>query len=184
MQTGWYMVKKLFSGILCMLASVAGQAGTSAGQIGVQITLSGAPPAPTAAAPASTAAASCTSRSGAATGSTSVQVICNSDVYVNIAQVSLSREAVPSVAGQFITGFGLARSSGFFELVSGQFDDAVAQADQGWNFEGWIYAGNETPGQSRQLVKQRLRQTEGTLTALGVTRENGHPGAVEMLVSF
>ena len=168
------MVKKLIPGILCMLTAVAGHAGTSAGQIGVQITLTGAP----------ATAVSCTSKSGAAIGSASVQVTCTSNIYVNIAQVSLSRESIPSVAGQFITGFGLARSITFPERIAGQIDDAVAQDDQVWSFEGRIYAGNEAPERAKQLARWRLWNREGTLTALGVAGDNGQSGAVEMLVSF
>lgn len=171
------MVKDLVPGILCMLAAVASQAATSAGQIGVHIALTGAGPGPA-------AAVSCTSRTGAAIGSVPVQVTCTSNVYVNITQVSQTRESTPSVTGQFITGFGLVRSSGFSERVAGQVDEPVAQDDQVWSFEGRIYAGNAPPGQAERLAKWRLWNSEGTLTALGVAADDGQPGAVEMLVSF
>ena len=160
-----------------MLAVVTGQtatSATSAGQIGVQISLTGA----------QAAAVSCTSKSGAANDSTPVQVTCTSNVFVNIAQVSLSRESLPSVAGQFITGFGLARSIKFSECIVGQINDAAAQVGRGWNFEGWIYACNNTPERARQLARWELRNAEGTLTALRVVGDNDHPGAFEMLVSF
>jgi hypothetical protein len=186
------MVKKLITGILCMVTAFAGQTATSGGQIGVQITLNGAPaasassatPANPAAVASPAAAVSCTSKSGAAIGSTSVQVTCTSNVYVNIAQVNVTRESISSVAGQFITGFGLARSSTFPERVAGQIDDAVPEDEQGWYFEGRNYAGNETPERAKQLAKWRLWNREGTLTALGVAGDAGQSGAVEMLVSF
>ena len=167
------MVKKLIAGIFCTVAAFAGQTATSAGQIGVQIALTGAPPA---------AAVSCTSNSGAVTGS--VQVTCTSNIYVNIVQVSQSRESIRLAVGEFITGFGLARSGTSFERIAGQIYDEVAQDDQGWSFEGRAYAGNETPEQAKRLAKQRLRNSEGTLISLGVAADSGQSGTVEMLVSF
>ena len=169
------MVKKLIAGIFCTVAAFAGQTATSDGQIGVQIALTGAPPAAT---------VSCTSNSGAATGSASVQVTCTSNIYVNIVQFSQSRESIRSAVGEFIIGFGLARSGTSLERVAGQIYDEVAQDDQGWSFEGRAYAGTETPEQAKRLAKQRLRNSEGTLIALSVTGDNGQSGTVEMLVSF
>ena len=109
---------------------------------------------------------------------------CSSNLYVNIVQLDTSRGLTSLTEGRFITGFGLARSNIFAELDPGQTDDAVAEEDQGWSFEGRIYAGNATPEQAKQLAKWRLRNGEGTLTALSMVDDTGRPARVEMLVSF
>lgn len=168
------MIKKLTLRIFCALVAVAVQATAFAGQIGVQITLNSAP----------ANAVSCTSKSGVSISAASVRVTCTSNLYVNIVQLITSRESTSPVAGKFVTGFGQARSIIFSGLNSGQIDDAVAQEDQGWSLEGRIYAGNATPEQAKQLARWRLRNDEGTLTALRVVDDNGHPATVEMLVSF
>ena len=175
------MPRNLVIGVSLLLATAMAWAGSVGGQFTVRVTLD------------SSSSNSCVSASGTSAGNKSVQVTCTSNVYVNIVQVSLPKESIssipsipsiPSIAGEFITGFGLVRSATFPERSAGQIDDAVALNEQGWNFEGRLYSGNATPERAEQLARWRLRNSEGTLTALRVIGDNGQATAVEMLVSF
>ena len=166
------MPRNLVIGVSLLLATAMAWAGSVGGQFTVRVTLD------------SSSSNSCISASGTSAGNKSVQVTCTSNVYVNVVQVSLPRESISSIAGEFITGFGLARSTTFPERSAGQIDDAVALDEQGWNFEGWLYSGNATPERAERLARWRLRNSEGTLTALRVIGDNSQATSVEMLVSF
>jgi hypothetical protein len=182
----------LATGLLAGIASC--QAGTATGQFNVQVNLNGA------------SSNICTSTSGAAIGGTAVEVQCNSNVYVAIAQVKAVSTTPASQKGRFATSFrpirdtplpdncrteatgatGLAaRASCGLNSYRAQADDSVAETDQGWTVEGRVYAveSNDTPlGQT--LARLRLRNSEGTLTALRLAPGNSRLETVEMLVSF
>lgn len=166
------MPRNLLIGVSLLFAAATVWAGSAGGQFVVRVTLN------------NQNNNICTSAYGANAGNTPVQVTCTSNVFVNIVQLTTARMLTPSTDGRFITGFGLARSILSSALNAGQIDDAVAQQDQGWNFEGSIYAGNATPEQAKQLAKRRLRNSEGMLTALNVMGDKGQPATVELLVSF
>jgi hypothetical protein len=176
------MSRNLVIGISLLLATATVWAASAGAPFTVRVTLNGSS---SAASTGSTSTSNvCVSASGTSAANKSVQVTCTSNVYVNIVQVSPTRESMPSLTGEFITGFGLARSTTFYERAAGQIDDAVALEDQGWNFEGRLYSGNATPERAEELAKWRLRNNEGTLTAIRVVDDNGQAAAVEMLVSF
>ena len=167
------MRAQLLFGVSLLMAATTVFAGGATGQFNVQVTLN------------SINSNSCTSTSGSSVGNSSVQVTCTSNVYVNIVKLTASKDSTSAVTGWFVTGFGLARTiAALSESSKGLFDDAVALEDQGWSFEGQIYSSNSTSELARQLARQRLRNSEGTLTALNVVGDNSQAGMVEMLVSF
>ena len=170
------MRAQLLFGVSLLVATATSFAGGATGQLNVQVTLNGT---------SSGNNNICTSASGSTVGNTSVQVKCTSNVYVNIVKLTPSKDPTDEVAGWFVTGFGLARTiAAMSERNRGLFDDAVALEDQGWSFEGQIFAENATFEQAKQIASRRIRSSEGILTALNLVGDDSQAGMVEMLVSF
>lgn len=193
-------------GTFLALAAATCLAGTTGGQIGVQITLNGGGTG-NAASGANSSSGFCTSSSGATAGSTSVQVECSANVYVNIVPVKVTAAVKLPAIGEFITTYRLTRDSALsddcrreltgisgqairrmcgLDTSRGQSDDSVAEADEGWNLEGRLYATDMHTGsaQAQTLARLKLKNSQGTLTALRVDRTNNRFETVEMLVSF
>lgn len=179
------MRRVLAIGVTLMLAVASACAGTANGPITVRVTLNSANNS------------SCTSASGSTAGSPSVQVQCNANIYVSIAQVNAPLNGLFSANGGFVTSTQSARDTSDYcrrELAGladqatraacgsssagGQFDDSVAEEDKGWNVEGQLYS------MGPDANRLRLREHRGTLTAVRVSRTGGGFEAIEMLVSF
>ena len=183
---------KLVLGVSLLLAAATSFAGSAGGQLGVQITLN------------NNGSNSCTSATGSGAGSSSVQVQCTTNVFVNIAQVSVQD------VGRFMPGLRPARDSllpdycrneqmgiaGQMARITCRLDDARDQladaggeTDDGWKVAGQLYAVNTnatdaTAAHAQNLVRRHLEDDRGTLTALRVAHADGHLGPVEMLISF
>lgn len=183
---------KLALGASLLLAAAASFAGTAAGQFAVQITLTD---------PRNTTgnANVCTSASGAGAGNTSVQVRCNTDVFVNIAPVSK-----PDVLGnaRFLPGYRPARDSllpDYCRSEASRADHAARrncrlddrglatagdEQDDGWEFENRRYAIGPEAAAIETQARLRLQDAWGTLTAVRLAHAGNQPRSVEMLVSF
>ncbi|MFC5520712.1 hypothetical protein [Polaromonas jejuensis] len=181
------MRRNLVLGVSLLLVAAASFAGSANGQFSVQITLNSA---------GTSNNDSCVSATSSATGSSSVQVRCSANVFVNIAPV----DTLGSV--RFLSGFRPARDSLLPDYCRSEIsrDDRAAsmacrlddqqalsasnEAGDGWKVESRLYAVN-TDGEAAQ-TQARLRQQDdrGLLTALRIARVDGRSGPVEMLVSF
>ncbi len=183
---------KLAIGASLLLAAATSFAGTVAGQFTVQITLTD---------PRNTTGNDniCTSASGAATGSTSVQVRCNTDVFVNIAPVSK-----PSALGnaRFLPGYRPARDSllpDYCRNEASRADQAARltcrlgdrglatagdEGDDGWEVESRRYAMGPEAAAIETQARLRFQDALGTLTAVRLAHASNQPKSVEMLVSF
>jgi hypothetical protein len=184
------MIRKTAFGALLLLACAASIAGTAAGLVAVQITLTD---------PRNTTGNSnaCTSASAAAAGSTSVQVRCNTDVFVDIAQVG---NALGNA--RFLPGFRPARDSLLPDycrneisrgdqaarlacrLDDQRFATAGDEEDDGWEVESRRYAMGPEAAAIETQARLRLQDARGTLTAVRLAHAGNQPRSVEMLVSF
>lgn len=186
---------KLALGVSLLLAALSSFAGSAAGQFVVQITLSN---------PHLTAGRSnsCTSATGSGAGSSSVQVTCTTNVFVDIAQVNTLG------AAKFMPGFRPARdtllpdycrnelsranlAAGITCRLDAEVEDAQRQfahggdeAGDGWKIESRLYAADTNATAAQTQARLRLQDERGTLTALRVAHAGGPSGSVEMLVSF
>lgn len=186
------MIRNATLGVLLLLAAAASFAGAASGLVSIQITLTD---------PRNTTGNSngCTSASGAGTGSTSVQVRCNTDVFVNIAPVSK-----PSALGnaRFLPGYRPARDSllpDYCRNEASRIDHAARlncrlddrrlatagdEEDDGWEFESRRYAMGPEAAAIETQARLRLQDAVGTLTAVRLAHAGNQPKSVEMLVSF
>lgn len=184
------MIRKTAFGALLLLACAASFAGTAAGLLTVQITLTD---------PRNTTGNgnACTSASAAVAGSASVQVRCNTDVFVNIAQVG---NALGSA--RFLPGIRPARDSLLpdycrNEIARGdqtarlacrlddqRFAAAGDEADDGWEVESRRYAMGPEAAAMETQARLRFQDDRGTLTAVRLAHAGDQPKSVEMLVSF
>lgn len=183
------MSGKFVLGASLIFAAATSVAGSVSGQFSVQITLNSA------------GGNSCTSASDSGAASSSVQVRCTTNVFVDISQRTTSTTS-PS-AGRFMPGYRPARDSllpdycrselSRADRVAGltcRLDDrrqlaaAGDEADDGWAFESRLYAVNtdETPLQTQ--ARSRVEDDHGTLTSIRLASADGRSGPVEMLVSF
>lgn len=190
------MIRNATFGVLLLLAASAGFAGAASGLVSVQITLTD---------PRNTTGNgnACTSASGAGAGNTSVQVRCNTDVFVNIAPVS-SPVSNSSTLGnaRFLPGYRPARDSLLPDYCRNEAsradrtarlncrldDQRVATAgdeeDDGWEFESRRYAMGPDAAAIETQARLRLQDAVGTLTAVRLAHAGNQPRSVEMLVSF
>ncbi len=180
------MANKLILGFSLMLAAASSLAGGASGQFGVQITLNNA------------GGNSCTSATNSGVVSSSVQVRCTTNVFVEIAP----RTTTPTVS-RFMPGYRPARDSLLPDYCRSELsradraaglacrlDDrrqlaaAGDEADEGWALESQLYAVNsdETPLQTQ--ARSRVEDDHGTLTSIRLASADGRSGPVEMLVSF
>jgi hypothetical protein len=182
------MIRKTAFGALLLLAAAASFAGTAAGLVAVQITLSD---------PRNTTGNgnACTSASAAVAGSTSVQVRCSTDVFVNIAPNALGN-------ARFLPGFRPARDSLLPDycrneisrgdqsarlacrLDDQRFATAGDEEDDGWEVESRRYAMGPEAAAVETQARLRVQDARGTLTAVRLAHAGNQPGSVEMLVSF
>jgi hypothetical protein len=191
------MIRNTTFGALLMLAAAASFAGAASGLVSVQITLTD---------PRNTTGNdnACTSASGAGTGSTSVQVRCNTDVFVNIAPVSIAQISNSSALGnaRFLPGYRPARDSLLPDYCRNEAsradqtarltcrlgDRGLATAgdegDDGWEVESRRYAMGPEAAAIETQARLRLQDAWGTLTAVRLAHAGNEPRSVEMLVSF
>ncbi|WP_332778079.1 hypothetical protein [Polaromonas sp.] len=191
---------KLALGVSLLLAAATSFAGSAAGQFAVQITLNN---------PSITAGSSnsCTSATGSGVGSSSVQVTCTTNVFVDIAQVNTS-QANTLGAAKFMPSFRPTRdtllpdycrnelsranqAAGITCRLDAELEDAQRQfayggdeAGDGWKLESRLYAVDTNATAAQTQARLRLQDDRGTLTALRVAHAGGLSGSVEMLVSF
>lgn len=193
---------RLALGASLLLMAAASLAGTAAGQFSVQITLTD---------PRNTTGNDniCTSASGAGTGSTSVQVRCNTDVFVNIAPISIApvtnaQVSNPNVLGnaRFLPGYRPARDSllpDYCRHEASRADHAARltcrlgdrglatagdEGDDGWEIESRRYAMGPEAAATETHARLRLQDAFGTLTAVRLAHAGNQSKSVEMLVSF
>ena len=184
-----HMSNKLILGVSLMLAAASSLAGGASGQFGVQITLNSA------------SGNSCTSASDSGTASSSVQVRCTTNVFVEIAARTTTSPSTST--SRFMPGYRPARDSLLPDYCRSELSRAdraaglvcrlddrrqVAAAgdegDEGWAFESRLYAVNteDTPLQTQ--ARSRVEDDHGTLTSIRLASADGRSGPVEMLVSF
>jgi hypothetical protein len=182
------MVRKAALGIALLLAAAASFAGTAAGQFSVQINLTD---------PRNTTGNGNGCTSGA--GASSVQVRCNTDVFVSIAPVN-NANALGNA--RFLPGFRPARDSLLPDYCRNEIsrgdqaarmacrldDQRVASAgdevDDGWEFESRRYAMGPEAAEIEKQARLRFQDVQGTLTAVRVAHAGNHSKSIEMLVSF
>ncbi|MEO7886073.1 MAG: hypothetical protein ABIR76_04980 [Polaromonas sp.] len=171
---------RLALGVSLFLTGASCFSGTAGGQFGVQINLTGVNNA-------------CTSTSG----SSSVQVTCNSNVFVNIVQVRTLGDA------RFMPGYRPTRDSLLPDYCRNEqsrldpgarftcrLDDqrqvamAGEEIDDGWEIENRRYALDPEAAEMEKQARIRLQDDRGTVTALHLAYAGKHAGSVEMLVSF
>ena len=156
---------------LLLAGAVRAHAGSASAAFPVTVTI------------ATAGSTACTTTSGPAGG---LQLQCTPGVFVNIAQVA-PMNGLP-VVGQFIGAFGRLREDALPVRASSAelFDDSLADAERGWNFNGQLYALNLNAPALQLETKAQLKQknNEGVLTAVLVNKAPGGPDKVEMLVSF
>lgn len=191
------MIRNTAFGALLLLAASASFAGAASGLVSVQITLTD---------PRNTTGNSngCTSASGAGTGGTSVQVRCNTDVFVNIAPVTVAQIANPSALGnaRFLQGYRPARDSLLPDYCRNEasradhvarltcrlgdrgFATAGDEGDDGWEVENRRYAMGPEAAAIETQARLRLQDALGTVTAVRLAHAGNQPKSVEMLVSF
>lgn len=182
-----HMSNKLILGFSLMLAAASSLAGGASGQFGVQITLN------------STGGNSCTSASDSEAASSSVQVRCTTNVFVEITP----RQATSPSAGRFMPGYRPARDSLLPDYCRSELsradraaglvcrlDDrrqlaaAGNEADEGWALESQLYAVNSDEAPLQTQARTRVEDDHGTLTSIRLASADGRSGPVEMLVSF
>ena len=183
------MIRKTALGALLLLTAAASFAGTAAGQFSVQITLTD---------PRNTAGNgnACISASGAGAGGSSVQVRCNTDVFVSIVPVN------PLGNARFQPGFRPTRDSLLPDYCRNEIsrgdqaarmacrldDQRVATAgdevDDGWEFESRRYAMGPEAAELETQARLRFQDVSGTLTAVRLAHAGNQAKSVEMLVSF
>jgi hypothetical protein len=184
------MIRNAAFAALLLLPAAASFAGAATGLVSVQITLTD---------PRNTTGNNnaCTSASGSSAGSASVRVRCNTDVFVNIAQVNLLGNA------RFLTGYRPARDSLLPDYCrnemargnqaarftcrlddSGQLATAGDEADDGWEVENRRYAMGPEAAAVEKQARLRLQDEHGTLTALRLVHAGHQSRSIEMLVSF
>lgn len=177
---------KLALGVSLLLVAVASFADTAAGQFAVQITLNN---------PQNITGNNniCTSATGSGTNSSSVQVRCTTNVYVNLATAKFLpgyRPARDSLLPDFCRNELLGVSSQAARMTCRlddarrQLADAGDEADDGWKIESRLYAVDTDAAATQTQARLRLQDERGTLTSLRVAHAGGHSGAIEMLVSF
>lgn len=183
MKTPTRSLAKLVLGVSLFLTGVCSYSGTAGGQFGVQIHLNGG-------------ANACTSASAGA----SVQVSCNSNVFVNIVQVR-SGNALGNA--RFMPGYRPTRDSLLPDYCRNELsrtdprarftcrlDDqrqvatAGEESDDGWEIESRRYALDTEAAEIEKQARLRLQDDRGTVTALHLAHAGNHSGSVEMLVSF
>lgn len=192
------MLRKLTFGAFLLLAAATSFAGTATGQISVQITLTD---------PRNVSANNnaCTSATDAGVSSTSVQVRCNTDIFVNIAQVSRVTVAQPANTlgnARFLPGYRPARDSllpDYCRNEASRADHAARLAcrlddrrlatvgdetDDGWEVESRRYAMGPEASAIETQARLRLQDAWGTLTAVRLAHADNQSRSVEMLVSF
>lgn len=183
------MIRKAALGVLLMLAAAACLAGAAAGQLSVQITLN---------VPGNTTGNgnACTSATGSGGSGASVQVTCNSNVFVNIAQVRLGN-------ARFMPGYRPTRDSLLPDYCRNELSrndpgarytcrlqdqrqvaTAGEESDDGWEIESRRYALDTEAAATEKQARLRLQDDRGTVTALHLAHAGNHAGSVEMLVSF
>ena len=181
------MANKLILGLSLMLAAASSLAGGASGQFGVQITLNNA------------GGNSCTSASDSGAASSSVQVRCTTNVFVEIAP----RQVISPSASRFMPGYRPSRDSllpdycrselsradraaGLACRLDDQRQVAAAgdEADEGWAFESRLYAVNTEGTALQTQARSRVEDDHGTLTSIRLASADGRSGPVEMLVSF
>lgn len=193
MATPMRSLAKLALGVSLLSASVFCFSGTAGGQFGVQIHLNGGDPAGNA----------CTSATGSGSGGASVQVSCNSNVFVNIAQVrSVSAQGNSLSNSRFMPGYRPTRDSLLPDYCRSEasrndpgprmacrLDDqrqasAGDEADDGWEFESRRYAMGPEAAEIEKQARLRFQDIRGTLTAVRLAHAGNQPKSIEMLVSF
>lgn len=184
-----HMSNKLILGFSLMLAATSSFAGGASGQFGVQITLNSA------------GGNSCTSASDSGAASSSVQVRCTTNVFVDISQRTTS--STSTTTSRFMPGYRPARDSllpdycrselSRADRVAGltcrlddqrQFAAAGDEGDEGWAFESRLYAVNTGDTALQTQARSRVEDAHGTLTSIRLASADGRSGPVEMLVSF
>lgn len=188
MKTPMRSLAKLALGVSLLLAGVCSFSGTAGGQFGVQINLNGGDPANV-----------CTSATGSVSGGTSIQVSCNSNVFVNIAQV---RNVSALGNSRFMPGYRPTRDSLLPDYCRSEasrndpaprmacrLDDqrqasAGDEADDGWEFESRRYAMGPEAAEIEKQARLRFQDIRGTLTAVRLAHAGNQPKSIEMLVSF
>jgi len=187
METPLRSLAKLAFGVSLLLAGTCSFSGTAGGQFGVVINLNGGSPAPNV----------CTSATGSGGGGASVQVSCNSNVFVNIVQV---RSALEN--SRFMPGYRPTRDSLLPDYCRSEAsrndpgpraacrldDQRVATAgdevDDGWEFESRRYAMGPEAAEIEKQARLRFQDVKGTLTAVRLAHAGNHSKSIEMLVSF
>ena len=184
MRTPMRSLAKLALGVSLFLTGVCSFSGTASGQFGVQINLTGANNA-------------CTSATGSGASGAAVQVTCNSNVFVNIAQVRTLGDA------RFMPGYRPTRDSLLPDYCRNELsrndpgarytcrlDDqrqvasAGEESDDGWEIESRRYALDTDAAAIEKQARLRLQDDRGTVTALHVAHAGNYSRSVEMLVSF
>jgi len=186
-----HMSNKLILGLSLILAAASSLAGGASGQFGVQITLNNA------------GGNSCTSASDSGAVSSSVQVRCTTNVFVEIAARTTTSPSTTTSTSRFMPGYRPARDSllpdycrselSRADRVSGltcrlddqrQFAAAGDEGDEGWAFESRLYAVNTGDTALQTQARSRVEDDHGTLTSIRLASADGRSGPVEMLVSF
>lgn len=164
-----------------LLAASGSFGGSASGQFTVRVAL------------ASAGSTSCTSSTAA---STSVSVVCQSNVFVRITPVG------PREIGRFMPGFQPTRdtllpdfcrseisranraASASCRLDDPRSQSAGAEAEEGWEVERQLYAVNPGDETAPTQARRHLQDDRGILTALRIASVNGRSAPIEMLVSF
>ena len=186
-----HMSNKLILGVSLLLAAASSLAGGASGQFGVQITLNNA------------GGNSCTSASDSGAASSSVQVRCTTNVFVEIAARTTTSPSTTTTTSRFMPGYRPARDSllpdycrselSRADRAAGltcrlddrrQFAAAGDEGDEGWAFESRLYAVNTEDTALQTQARSRVEDDHGTLTSIRLASADGRSGPVEMLVSF
>lgn len=191
MATPMRSLARLALGVFMLSASVCSFSGTAGGQFGVQIRLNGGDPAGSGNA--------CISATGAGAGGSSVQVRCNTNVFVSITPVG---NANALVNARFQPGFRPTRDSLLPDYCRSEIsrgdqaarmacrldDQRVATAgdevDDGWEFESRRYAMGPEAAEIETQARLRFQDVRGTLTAVRLAHAGNQAKSIEMLVSF
>lgn len=193
MTTPTRTLAKLALGASLFLTGVCSFSGTAGGQFGVRINLNGGDNDNV-----------CTSSSvGSGSAGASVQVSCNSDVFVNIVPVrSVKAQGNALGNSRFMPGYRPTRDSLLPDYCRNELsrndpgarmtcrlDDqrqatAGDEADDGWELENRRYAMGPEAAAIETQARLRFQDALGTLTAVRLTHAGNHPKSVEMLVSF
>jgi hypothetical protein len=187
MKTPMRSLARLTLGVSLFLAGASSFSGTAGGQFGVRINLSGVNNA-------------CTSSTNSGSGGASVQVSCNSDVFVNIGLVRGGSDLGNS---RFMPGYRPTRDSLLPDYCRNELsrndpgarmtcrldDQRQASAgddeeDDGWQFESRRYAMGPEAAAIETQARLRLQDARGTLTAVRLAHAGNQPRSIEMLVSF